>query len=286
MRMSKMINVFISIIQTILLYKDRRYLKETIKVLWQNHGEILKYNDLEDLKKFVIIGFSLFIGCFFTSFAVVFWDTIKVNSYIYKYFFTLTVDNLIISIVLQVSTSIAYVLVITKMNCFVLYYCFVCRLLRKVFNHYNANLSKKQQYSVLTQKYNKMIETLSEVDNRFSALIFFCCLLTLNELFITGYNAIQFGFNYVSYFTESIWLGFVLFYLVAEASLVNESVDKIKYILNFKEENDISIKHVQFTINVCSTDVRLTIWKIIVMRRMTILSVIGIFITYSFLIAT
>lgn len=240
----------------------------------------------QELKKYVILGCTLISGCFIVLFMFIYCETSKDNSYISTYFFNLNTHQPIIIIILRLMSSLVWTLITAKINCFILYYCVLCKLLRKMFNHYNNLLHTETEYAVLLQKFNNMIETLSIVDGRFSALIFFSCLLSLNEIFIAGYNIAKSNFSFLSYYlAESIWLGFVFFYLVVEASFVNKSIDKIQYTVKLREKSNNSLQDIRFVTIVCSSDARLTIWMMIVMRRMTILTVTGTFITYSFLIA-
>ncbi|GIY06661.1 hypothetical protein CEXT_670291 [Caerostris extrusa] len=119
-------------------------------------------------------------------------------------------------------------------------------------------------------------------DKYSGAAHFFC------NAFLYGYSAMNLVNPQLMYgdMFFCVWSILSFIVLVAFASSVNESINSVKtecQLINFKFPDMVVNRLVQ---KIGQTDAQLSIWKIVPMQRVTILSVLGAFFTYAVIIGS
>lgn len=287
--MSKVSEIFtttISTTQTIITYKNRRYFKGLVRHLWKNHKKVFTKKILKNIRIYAVVFLILILMWFVSVTAAICRDVLSYEIYPYTYFFTLEINNEWLFVSVAIVMSFAWMTMFLIMNIFLLYYCCLCRLLSKILSHYDSCLRNKCDNSKLIQMYHKIAETLYLVDNRFTGQIFLSCILCMSELFLSGYLMILRENPFQTYSAVCTgWIVALFFYVVHEASNVNGYAEKIRNTVNSRYLQKNTTENVLLILNVSFIDVKLTIGNIIVMKRSTILSIVGTFMTYSFLIS-
>lgn len=273
-----------SFIQTLIWYRNRKYFRKIFQYLWRNHFIKSIDKNLTQLRIFLMTGFFLVCVLFVTVFTFsykVFYDDMI---YIKTCFFGLTVSDIRIQRFLSFIVNLTWAWIPLKVSSFVLYYSCLCRILQGAIKEFISKIETENDFSRLLQMHWKITDDVLLVENHFSGHLGIVCWLSLYELFSYEYLIIK-RHTFLPHRCIIIaWYAAVLLCFLLTASFVNESLDEVKNSINYRNVLKSSCESTRLVLNVCFTDVKLTIWKILPIRRMTILSILGTFITYSYLI--
>ncbi|GIY54043.1 uncharacterized protein CDAR_67521 [Caerostris darwini] len=171
------------------------------------------------------------------------------------------------------------------MDSFLLYYCLVCRILSSAFLRCRDVLNERVACSHFLYLHNSVAKAVFAVDDAYSPQIFTCCSLQLITLFLQVFllrNISHVGIFYYYLFSGWISMTFLItgifaFSVAESASKVKESVYFMRFNVHFESWSEMFFK-------IMMMEVRLTMWKVIDIRRITILSVLGAFFTYTVII--
>lgn len=273
-----------SFIQTFIWYRNRKYFRKIFQCLWRNYFITSIDRHLTQLRILLMTGFFLVFVLFVTVFTLsykVFYDDII---YIKTCFFGLTVSDKRTQRFLSFVVNLTWAFIPLKVSSFVLYYSCLCRILQGAINEFIVTLETENDFSRLLQMHWKITDDVLLVENHFSGHLGIVCWLSLYELFSYEYLIIRRETFLIHRCIIIAWYAALVLCFLLTASFVNESLDEVKNSLNYRNVLKSSCQSTRLILNVCFTDVKLTIWKILPIRRMTILSILGTFITYSYLI--
>lgn len=274
---------FSSLIQTIIWYRNRKHFRKTIAHLWKKYYDKSIHKSRKKLQALVCIGF-LFSSVFIIVAFVCMYKTFHVDlSYIDVCFFGLIAKDKTVRKFLSFLTSLSWIWIPLKNSVFVLYYCFLCQILRSLINELIISIDTEDA-SVIINMYSSIIHDITFLDNHFSGLLGMACWICLHEIFVLEYMIVK-GNDFTPHrYLIIIWYAILLLSFLLCASLANESLDDVKYFINQQNVFDASNRSIRFILKACFVDSKLTIWKILVMRRITIFSILGTFITYNYLL--
>ncbi|KAG8193960.1 hypothetical protein JTE90_013657 [Oedothorax gibbosus] len=171
------------------------------------------------------------------------------------------------------------------MNCFIIYYCINCWLLKETLKGYITVMKTSNDILMLSKLHNRMTKLVSKFDDAFSNQVFWCSLQCVAKLFV--YLFIFKDRGVLSMFGTGVIVvsaSMSLMALILSASLVPESAERVKEEVNLIPLDSSNTLLNQFLIKMNSGVVHLTIWKIVCMRRSTVLSLFGAFFTYGILL--
>ena len=272
-----------SLLQTFLWYKNRKYFRKSIETVWKNYHKIRIQKDRKELQIFVSVGFII-DSLLFIIICISTYKSFHVDlSYIDSCFFELIVDDKTARSFLSFIVALSWVWIPLKNSFFVWYYTFLCKVLHNIIKESIA-IMDKEDISTFLNMYKNVIDDVSLVENNFSGLLGLVCWVCLYEIFALQYMIIYEKNGILHRYMIIIWYAVMLLWFLVSASLVNESLDHVKYCINQRNLFDASNQSIRFVLKACFMNVKLTIWKIHAMNRTTIFSILGTFLTYSYLI--
>lgn len=282
-RVSALIASISSIIQNLIWYQNRKYFRKTAKHLCKKYASSI-HKSLKKLRISIFTGFA-FNGIFFTMVFVFTYKAFQDNAYfIDSCFLGLVFNDTITRGFLTFIVTLTWAWIPFKDCFFVLYYSCLCKILRNIIKELIITINAEEEVSTLLNMHKNVVEDVSLVENHFSGLLGIVCWVCLYEIFSFEYLIISTKAFYPHRCMVIIWYTAMLLCFLLSASLVNDSLDDVKDCINQRSVFDSSNQNIRFVQKARFTNIKLTIWKILAMRRITIFSILGTFITYSYLI--
>lgn len=262
---------FLLTIQSILLFLKRKSIRKTIKLL-DNYLEPFYGHMMNGrVKKFQII---IYVMC-----AIVLLKHVALSQLLY-----LSLTN-VFKLGKWMDISLNILCFVGHSNfaiidCFLLYYCTVCWVLKRAFLVYITLLDKNLKDSRVLDYYSRITQAVSHVDFTSSNQIFWIFLVILLNLFCQTYILVHESTNIYEVALNS-WSAVTLFGTVMSAAFVGESADLVK---QYVAENNSTFPpeiYNQLSAKMTGTENHLTIWNMFTIKRVTIFNVAGTFITYA-----
>lgn len=281
------VNQFIASIsnlfQILVWHQKRKYFRRTLEHLWKKYVSCI-YKDLKKLRIFIFIGFTLNSSFFI----MVFIFTYKIFDdnpfFIESSFFGLVFNDKIMRRSLTFVVTLIWVWIPLKDCYFALYYSFLCKIFHSIINEFIIKINTEGDVLTLLDTHKNIMEDVSLVENHFSGLLGIVCWVCVFEMFFFEYLIESMKSFFPHMYMLIIWYAAMLLCLLLNASLVNESLDNLKDCINQRCALDSSIQNIRFVQKVYFTNTKLTIWKILDIKRITIFSILGTYVTYSYLI--
>ncbi|GBL84230.1 hypothetical protein AVEN_118626-1 [Araneus ventricosus] len=173
------------------------------------------------------------------------------------------------------------------METFLVYYCAICWVLRSTFLKFKSILKQRYSYSEYLHIHNCLTKAVLVVDDAYSSQICICYSLQLITMFLQMFlmkQVSQDGIEY--YYMFSGWISLTFVTTIIFASSVAEAAGEVKESIQYMNFGEPFDRWGQFYFKVSLADVQLTIWKTISIRRLTILSALGAFFTYTVIIVS
>lgn len=283
-----MLNCVCGAIQCVMFYKKLNIMRDLSIKGWNLYRSFIVHSYLRNVRFGSIIACILsvmvtFVGPYdmYTHFLS---TQDNKNYFINRYMFNHTIPDHTLSatiIVFIFATEINY----AWMNCFIIFYCINCCLMKETFKGYITSLKTSSDFSMFLKLHNKITKLVSNFDDAFSSQVFWCSLQCVAKLFVylfifTNRGILSiFGIAAIVASASMSLMALILF-----ASFVSESAEMVKAEVHYISSDSPDNMFNQFLIKMNSSVVQLTIWKIVFMSRSTILSLFGAFFTYGILL--
>ncbi|GFY50159.1 uncharacterized protein TNIN_81541 [Trichonephila inaurata madagascariensis] len=277
-------------IQALMLYRKRKALRKVIEHLRSTLRlikPIMKLKKLKIIRKCLIVAILIMLTFHFAMSQILAGKDLvflKAKQLPLELAFNLNISWETTKLLVRFA-SLSRQMNFIWMDSFLLYYCLLCCVLKSAFEKFRMILLEGKERSKYLHIHNSLTEAVLVVDDAYSSQIFFCCALQLISIFLQVFlmnNVSHDGIFFYRVFSAWISLSFVV--VVICASGVGESAIKVKEIICQMDFNASFENWSQLLFKLLMSDTQLTVWKIISIKRVTILNVLGAFFTYTVII--
>ncbi|KAG8177266.1 hypothetical protein JTE90_011145 [Oedothorax gibbosus] len=186
-------------------------------------------------------------------------------------------------------TTYFYVFAKIPMDTFNLFYLIVCDHLRRVIKNFASSLdSKKKDYNSLLRNYVDIKSTINFIDGELSLFVFLNVILTSAVMYdtVSGLMHTDLAKNPVRTFQIQLFFVYILAYFLAvitAASLVSEASQEVRQRAQALPLDEANVFRQQKFQSCAESEIFLTVWKIVPIRRSFALGTIGAIFTYALL---
>ncbi|KAG8190526.1 hypothetical protein JTE90_004101 [Oedothorax gibbosus] len=166
------------------------------------------------------------------------------------------------------------------MECFLLYYCLLCWVLKRAFKVYIDLLDNNLDGRRIISYHSRITNAVSCVESGNSVHLFWIFLSFLLIFFSETYIVMHNKTNQLEVIF-TVWSAMLFFVTVMSAASVGESADSLK---RYVSENDSKFDDNVFyrmNLKMSASDNQLTVCNMFILKKVTLIHVIGTFITYT-----
>lgn len=169
----------------------------------------------------------------------------------------------------------------TLLDSYLLYYCFLCWVLKRAFQVYVYLLNNNSLSDHLTlDYYSRISKALSHVDAVTSIHLFWIFTSLLFNFFCQLYIVVHHKTNLYEVGITT-WSALMFLSAVVSAASVGESSELLKKYLSEHDPKYSEEVYTRLMSKIKSNDNHLSVWKLFTLKRVTIINVAGAFITYA-----
>lgn len=169
----------------------------------------------------------------------------------------------------------------TLIDCYLIYYCVLCWILKRAFQVYRLLLDGNclDEHHVVSY-YSRISKALEHVNADTSVHVFWIFAYVLLQFFCQTFMVLRYSTNRFEV-TVTAWSAMALMFTVISAASVGEADQLVKEYFskcNLEFSNEF---YFRLTAKMTLDENHLSIWNMFLLKRVTIINIVGVFITYA-----